>query len=167
MGTVECDEMYIGGKPRYRGISKRGRGSKKVPVFCAVERGGQLRRHIVLNVTGETLKDAIRKEVDRQALIITDENLAYRGIGEEFGGHETVCHSTREYCRGEIHTNTAESSHALVKRGIMGIYHSVSSEYLHRYLWQFDFTWNHRALNDGERTALAIEGAEGKRMIYG
>ena len=26
-----------------------------------------------------------------------------------------------------------------MKRGIMGIYHNVSSEYLHRYLWQFDF----------------------------
>jgi hypothetical protein len=121
----------------------------------------------VANVTGETLKAAIREEVDNRARIVTDDNLAYRGIGSEFaGGHESVCHSTREYARGDVHTNTAESSFALVKRGIMGIYHNVSKEHLHRYLWQFDFMWNHRKLNDGERTELAIRGAEGKRLMY-
>jgi hypothetical protein len=118
-------------------------------------------------VTGETLKAAIREEVDIRSRIVTDENSAYRGIGLEYaGGHESVCHSTREYARGDVHTNTAESSFALVKRGIMGIYHNVSKEHLHRYLWQFDFLWNHRKLNDGERTELAIRGAEGKRLLY-
>jgi hypothetical protein len=166
-GTVECDEMYIGGKPRYKGVSKRGRGTDKTPVFVAVEREGQIRRRVVADVTGQTLKAAIREEVDRQARIVTDEYLGYVGIGEEYaGGHETVCHSTKEYARGDVHTNTAESSHALVKRGIMGIYHNVSREYLHRYLWQFDFLWNHRKLNDGERTEIAIRGAEGKRLLY-
>jgi hypothetical protein len=48
----------------------------------------------------------------------------------------------------------------------MGIYHNVSREHLHRYLWQFDFFWNHRKLNDGERTELAIRGAEGKQLLY-
>ncbi len=65
-----------------------------------------------------------------------------------------------------MHVNTAESSHALVKRGIEGIYHNVSDEYLHRYLWQFDFMWNTRQMNDGERTVLAMKAAEGKRMMY-
>jgi hypothetical protein len=48
----------------------------------------------------------------------------------------------------------------------MGIYHNVSREYLHRYLWQFDFLWNNRTMNDGERTIAAIKGAEGKRLMY-
>jgi len=167
-GTVECDEMYVGArKPRYKGTSGRGRATSKVPVFVAVERDGQLRRRIVADVTGRTLKGAIREEVDRQARILTDEHSSYRGIGSEFaGGHETVCHGTKEYARGDVHTNTAESSHALVKRGIVGIYHNVSREYLHRYLWQFDFMWNHRKLNDGERTVLAVKAAEGKRLMY-
>ncbi len=167
-GTVECDEMYVGArKPRFQGTSKRGRGTSKTPVFCAVERDGQLRRRVVADVTGATLKGAIREEVDRQARIITDEFTAYSGIGREYaGGHETVCHGTKEYARGDVHTNTAESSHALVKRGIVGIYHNVSREYLHRYLWQFDFLWNHRRLNDGERTILGVKSAEGKRLMY-
>ncbi len=167
-GTVECDETYIGARrPRYRGVGKRGRGTSKIPVFCAVERGGQLRRRVVADVTAATLKGAIREEVDRQSRIITDEYLGYAGIGTEYeGGHDRVCHSTREYARGEIHTNTAESSHALVKRGIVGIYHNVSREYLHRYLWQFDFLWNNRYLNDGERLIAGVQGAEGKRLLY-
>ena len=166
-GIVEVDETYVGGKPRIPGISKRGRGTKKTPVFAAVERGGQIRRHVVADVTGKTLKAAIRKVVDPRARIISDENTAYKGIGKEFdGGHESVCHSAKEYARGDVHTNTAESSFALVKRGIIGTYHNVSKEYLHRYLWQFDFVWNSRKLNDGERTVLAIKAAEGKRLTY-
>jgi transposase-like protein len=57
-GTVECDEMYVGARrPRYRGMFKRGRGTKnKTAVFVAVERQGQLRRRIVADVTGHTLK---------------------------------------------------------------------------------------------------------------
>jgi transposase-like protein len=46
-GTVECDETYIGPrKPRYPGISRKGRGTSKTPVFCAVERQGHLRRRL-------------------------------------------------------------------------------------------------------------------------
>jgi len=167
-GTVECDEMYIGARrPRYRNSGKRGRGTNKIPVFCAVERQGHIRRRVIPDVTAKTLKGAIREEVNRQSRIITDEYPQYKGIGDEFwGGHDTICHSTREFVRGKIHTNTAESSHALVKRGIMGIYHNVSREYLHRYLWHFDFLWNTRKMNDGERTLLAMRAAEGKRLMY-
>jgi hypothetical protein len=139
-GTVECDETYVGGKPRIKGISKRGRGTSKTPVFVAVQRDGRLRRRVVADVTGLTLKSAIREYVGQESRIVTDENSAYKGIGAEYaGGHHSVCHGTREYARGEIHTNTAESTFALVKRGLIGIYHNVSREHLHRYLWHFDF----------------------------
>ncbi len=166
-GVVECDEVYIGGKPRNKGNNPRGRGTRKTPVFAAVQRHGEIRRRVVANVTGETLKSAIREVVAPFARIMTDENGAYNGIGKDFlGGHSKVCHKAGEYARGDVHTNTAESSHALLKRSIVGIYHNVSSEYLHRYLWQADFLWNARKLNDGERTVTAIKAAEGKRMMY-
>jgi transposase-like protein len=167
-GIIECDETYIGGKPRLgTGIHKRGRGTKKVPVFAAVERHGRIRRQVVADVSGKTLKNAIRKLVDEQSRIMTDDFPAYDGIGLDFaGGHYTVAHRTKEYVRGDIHTNTAESSFAILKRGITGIYHSVSKEYLHRYLWQFDFLWNCRKMNDGDRTALAINLAQGRRLMY-
>ena len=166
-GDVEVDETWVGGKPRYKGNNPRGRGTSKLPVFAAVERGGEIRRKVVPDVTGKTLKAAIRQVVDPRARIISDENPSYKGIGKEFtGGHESVCHSAKEYARGDVNTNTAESSFALVKRGIVGVYHNVSQRYLYRYLWQFDFVWNSRKLNDGERTILAVKAAEGKRLTY-
>jgi transposase-like protein len=166
-GTVEVDETYVGGKPRFKGISKRGRGTKKTPVFVAVERQGRIRRRVIADVSGKTLKAAIHEVVDKKARIMTDDFRPYQGIGAAYdGGHHVVAHSTQEYVRGDIHTNTAESSSALLKRGIVGIYHNVSKEYLHRYLWQFDFLWNLRKMNDGERTITAIQSAEGKRLMY-
>jgi len=166
-GTVECDETYVGGKPRYRGQSSTGRGTRKTPVFAAVERQGRIRRQVVADVTGKTLKSAIRELVDEKARIITDDFSSYDGLASQFqGGHHKIAHSTKEYVRGDIHTNTVESSFAILKRGIMGIYHNVSKEYLHRYLWQFDFMWNLRGMNDGERTVAAVRAAEGKRLMY-
>lgn len=42
-GDVEMDETYVGGKPRYKGQSKRGRGTKKTPVLALVERSGRVK----------------------------------------------------------------------------------------------------------------------------
>lgn len=136
-------------------------------MFAAVERGGEIRRRVVPNVTGETLKAEIRRVVHPSARIISDEFPSYWGIGREFGGgHDHVSHKAREYARGDVHTNTVESSFALVKRGIIGVYHNVSREHLHRYIAQCDFLWNTRKMNDGERTVAAIRAAEGKRLMY-
>lgn len=167
-GTIEADECYVGGKPRGgTGFHKRGRGTTKTPVFGIVQRNGGIHRRVVADVSGATLKKAIRECVDNEARIITDEHLAYRGLGREFkGGHYTVNHGTREYVRGDVYTNTAESSFALIKRGINGIYHAVSKKHLPRYLGEFDFRWNTRKLNDGERVVSAIQNAQGKRLDY-
>jgi transposase-like protein len=167
-GIVEADETYVGGKPRRgTGTHKRGRGTKKVPVFGLVERGGNIHRRVVADVSGPTLKSAIRECVSRKARIITDEHPAYVGIDSDFsGGHDTIKHGAGEYARGDITTNSIESSFAIVKRGIIGVHHAVSKEHLHRYLAHYDFLWNSRKINDGDRTALAISAAEGKRLMY-
>lgn len=168
-GDVEVDETYIGGKPRYKGQSKRGRGTKKQCVVALVERSGSVKTRPVANVTGKTLKRLIRRNVDKSARILTDENPSYRGIGKKFErGHQRVKHSAGEYVRAgtDVHSNTVEGFFSIVKRGIDGIYHSVSKEHLHRYLAEFEFRYNHRALEDGLRTVAAIQAAEGKRLMY-
>lgn len=84
-GIVECDETYVGGRPRPgTGPHKRGRGIKKTPVFAMVERDGKIRRKVVVNVTGKTLKNAIQESVDPQARIITDEFRSYYGLKKQF-----------------------------------------------------------------------------------
>jgi hypothetical protein len=68
-----------------------------------------------------------------------------------------------EYACGDVHTNTVESVFSLLKRGITGILHAVSKKHLPRYVNEFDFRWNNRTMNDGQRTAKAIREATGKR----
>jgi transposase-like protein len=185
-GTVEVDETYVGGKPRNPSRQailsmsyeerkpwrkeregRKGRGTEKAPVVALIERGGRVRAHVVADVSGKTLKGAIRENVRRTARIYTDELSSYRGIGREFaGGHQTVRHSLREYARGDVHVNTAESFFALLKRGLIGTFHAVSRRHLHRYVNEFAFRWNHRKEDDGARTVAAIRGAEGKRLRY-
>jgi len=166
-GTVEADETYVGGKPRHKGKNKRGRGTKKQPVFGMVERSGKVHTRIIADVTAKTLKGAIREVVDNQSQIMTDENSAYKGLGAEYaGGHKVVTQSAREYVRGDAHTNTIESVFALVKRGVYVVYHNVSKEHLHRYLSEFDFRYNHRSFDDGERMVTAICKSEGRRLMY-
>jgi hypothetical protein len=50
-GTVEVDEVYLGGRPRYTGVSKRGRGSNKTPVLDMVERGGDVRFRMMKRIS--------------------------------------------------------------------------------------------------------------------
>lgn len=168
-GAVEVDETYIGGKPR-KGDGedhKRGRGTNKVPVMVLVERNGKSVSHPIENVNAKTLKGAIKEYVDKDSTIMTDEWRSYIGIGKDFkGGHAVVNHGRGEYVNGEVNTNTAESYFALLKRGVHGTFHHVSKKHLSKYCDEFSFRWNHRKVNDGERTVNAIKGFEGKRLKY-
>lgn len=158
----------MGGKPRPgTGYHKPGRGTSKVPVFGMVERGGNIHRRVVADVSGKTLKGAIKECVDAGATIMTDEWPAYNGVGNGFaGGHLVVNHGRKEYVLGNASTNTAESSFAILKRGIMGIYHAVSRKHLPRYVNEFDFRWNTRKVCDGDRIVATVQGAQGKRLDY-
>ncbi len=55
---------------------------------------------------------------------------------------------------------------SLIKRGIVGSFHRVSREHLHRYADEFSFRWNNRKITDGERMGVAVVGEEGKRLTY-
>jgi transposase-like protein len=46
-GTVEADEVYIGGKPRFKNSTKPGRGTWKTPVVGIVQRGGDVRFQMI------------------------------------------------------------------------------------------------------------------------
>lgn len=171
-GTIEVDETYVGGKAKNMhwsklqasGITTGGVG--KQCVLGIVQRGGGIHRRVITDVSAATLKGAIKEMVSATARVITDEHKSYYYLGRVFsGGHQVVHHRAGEYVRGDVYTNTAESSFALIKRGLMGIYHAVSKKHLPRYLAEFDFRWNNRKLNDGERTDAIIQGAAGKRLI--
>ena len=48
----------------------------------------------------------------------------------------------------------------------MGSFHSVTKKHLPNYLNEFEFRYNTRKLDDGERVTAAIRRVDGKRLQY-
>jgi transposase-like protein len=174
---VEADETYYG-KPDTPRVSpqRKGRpyihGNKKRnnrPIVSLVERGGKVRSFHVAVADAATVAQIVRENVHHESRLHTDESRLYPVVGKEFAAHETVNHSAKEYARGDVTTNTVETYFSVFKRGMRGTYQHCKEKHLHRYLAEFDFRFNTRTalgFNDGERAALAIKGAEGKRLTY-
>ena len=75
---------------------------------------------------------------------MTDEHKSYQSIGKWFRAHSTVNHSEKEYARGDVYNNTAESFSAILERAKLGVFHYISRKHLKRYLHEIGFRWDHR-----------------------
>lgn len=138
-------------------------------IVSLVERDGKKRTFHVANVTADTAQYVLRNNIHQSAHVMTDEASIYKKVGKKFAIHSTVNHSAKEYARGAVTTNTVESSFALLKRGLVGTFHSVSEQHLQRYCDEFDFRWDTRqstGMNDTGRMQLALRGIEGRRLTY-
>lgn len=141
-GDVEVDESYFGGKMRG---GKRGRGSEnKTAVVGIVERGGKLETRIVPNVQAKTILPIVDARIDKTATVHTDTFNVYNTLPAMGYRHEQVPHTEKIYVLCNCHTNTIEGFWGMVKNGIRGVYHSVSSKYLQNYLDEYAFRYNHR-----------------------
>jgi hypothetical protein len=78
----------------------------------------------------------------------------------------SVNHSTGEFVRGDVYTNTAEGFISLLKRGIVGTFHHVGKGHLGKYVSEFEFRYNARKASDAQRPVLIVRSAEGKRLTY-
>ena len=167
--TVESDETFVGGKAK--NVHKGKPVPKKHAVVALVERDGQVRAKHVADVTAKTLRAVIAKHVDPKSTMNTDDALAYYHMSKEFAAHVAVNHSKGEYVTkdGKSHINTAEAFFAILKRGVMGSFHSISEQHLDRYVAEFAFRWNARSalgVEDAERARMMVKGAVGKRLKY-
>jgi len=139
-------DKYLGGRPRFKeGVKhKGGGGTAKQCIAVAVEREGSVKAALVKH-NGETaLRPFVEGAVDPAAYLMSDHNQAYVMIAESFAGHSYVDHGDREYARGEVHNNTAESYNALLERAKVGVFHQISKEHMQRYVDEVAFRWNQR-----------------------
>jgi len=179
-GTVEFDETYVGGKPRYSGYrtwGNRGKGkaddfsNRKTPVVGGVEADGRVKARVVNGLGKELVTEQLERMVDPSAKLVTDESVIYKTVGKKFASHERVKHALGQYVRytadGEtITTNRIEGFWAGLKRQLHGTHHAVSRKHLHRYVSEAEFKYNNRNLSDGERTAKLIRSAVARRLTY-
>lgn len=167
-GVVEVDETYIG---RREGTKKRRGYMHKIAVLSLVHReSGQSRSFVIDKADRDTIIPIVAKNVDRETYIMTDDASLYtRQFMNVYLGHGVVRHSTGQYGRGRIHTNTIEGVFSIFKRGMKGVYQHCGETHLHRYLAEFDFRYSNReanGFNDGERSQVALRGIVGKRLTY-
>jgi transposase-like protein len=140
--SVEMDETGIGG------ATKRLRQSKtpKTTVFGMVERGGRVKAVVANDRKKNTLMPIIKKHVRPDSTVFTDDFSSYVDLAHHRNNyrHHRINHSTGVYVMGDVHTQTIEGFWSLIKRGIGGVYHSVSPEYLQTYLDEYSFRYNRR-----------------------
>jgi hypothetical protein len=80
-----------------------------------------------------------------RALRDAQDELAVYRYAPRFGyKHRKVNHGSKEYVRGDVHTNTIEGFWSQLKRSINGTHHSVSPQHLQKYVDEFAFRYNHR-----------------------
>jgi len=142
---VEIDEMYSGGR-RKSGRGRPMRGDKtKVPVLGMVERKGRVIAKVITDTTRATMKPIIHEYVLPKSTVYTDEYASYGTISEKrHYEHRRVNHSQGVYVIGDAHTNSVEGFWSLIKRGIGGAHHAVSTKFLQSYLDEFSFRYNRR-----------------------
>lgn len=166
-GVVEMDETYLGGKPRKGGPkggagsdgkSKRGRGTKKLPVVGAVERHGRVVAAPFdgRKLTAKNLIGFVKKHVDsRGSLLITDEFAAYNSASRAIL-HATVNHQKEYVADGSVHTNTIEGFWALLKRALYGQHHHYSRKYAPLYVAEACYKFNQRKEDCAFGKTLAV-----------
>ena len=112
---------------------------------------------MIENADTETLTRFVRKAVsDHVELVATDEHSGYRLLKWQMP-HEVIAHSSGEYVRGIVHTNSIESVWALLKRQIIGIHHWVSPKHLEKYVQEMTWRLNHRKMTPEERMNALFE----------
>ena len=184
-GIVEADETYVGRRTR-RGhptwheqirdeeqMGLREPRERKAPfegktaVFGIIERGsGRTRTEVVPDAKADTLQPIILENVDAEnTVLMTDGHPAYRSMGQRLP-HEVVDHEI-EYVRDHhIHTQNIENYWSILKRGLYGVFHHVSTRYLPMYLHEFDFRAGSRKVSDSTRFAALLRQVQGRLLWY-
>ena len=170
-GIIEIDETYVGGLEANKHESKKlkaGRGPVgKTPVLGMRERGGRTFAMPMDEITLESVRHAVFSRIEHGSTIHTDEAGVY-DLDGLFYRQDSINHTMKEYARGDVTTNGIESVFAVLKRGLIGVYHRASAKHLGRYVDEFAFR-----LNDGnvrvptlQRLDSLVDGTIGKRLTY-
>lgn len=167
-GLVSADESYLGGKEANKHKSKRAKKGEyknnKVPVIGIVEDGGNVVLKVVPWVTKRTISKLFEVHIAKGTTMVTDSYGLYKHLGQSpYYKHEVVNHKKQEYVNKDGYsTNRVEGCFSILKRGIYGIYHSVSQQHLQRYCNEFASRYNSRKIADDDRFEKALENCSGR-----
>lgn len=162
-GIVEADETYVGGKPRKGNKrdddmpNKRGRGTNKVAVIGAVERGGRVVARVANpgDLSAKGIGNFLARFIDRAGtILITDEYKGYNRVSQSML-HAVITHA-EEYADGHIHTNSIEGFWATIKRAWYGTHHHYSRKYMPLYIAEACYKYNRRGSETAFRDSMRM-----------
>jgi len=142
-GTVEVDEVYIGG----RKSGKRGRGAagKSLVLIAVEDKGkniGRIRLHRISDASSGSLFPAIKKSVEYGSTVRTDGWQGYSKLSEKNYNH-IVARKSADI--GENLLPVANRVASLLKRWLGGTHQgAVRQSHLDYYLDEFTFRFNRR-----------------------
>lgn len=172
--SIQADETYYGNTSKRAKYYKKGHSLKSSVVALVEKPSGRVRvKKLEHGVSSPDVREFLVTNADRKSELHTDESRLYIKVGKEFAAHKTVLHGWNQgghyVGKDGQTTNAVENFFGNMKRSLRGTYIHVSEQHLQRYLNEFEFRYNNRSglgINDGERTARAMKGIEGKRLTY-
>jgi len=180
---VEADEAFIGGRFKWRnhgrpkklgggwvtktpvhGFAQRGKGGRKG------HRGGKIAAHVLPDDPTKNFTQSVTESTHVRVLpkssLFTDTYVAYDHMGERGYTHQRVNHTRRIYVAGEVHTNTIEGFWSLLRRGISGVYHGVSTKHLQSYVDEYVFRYNNRDDQRGMFRAFLDRAVQRPQKVF-
>jgi len=168
---TEIDETFIGGDEHNKHSNKKTKGTRgrsvktKKPVLGMLQRGGNVVATVIDKPNAENIMPIIRNSVPENTTIITDEFRGYAQLHKNYL-HLSINHSANQYVNGLAHTNGIENFWSQMKRGIDGIYHSISFKHLQAYVDEYSLRYNTRQSKTQGRFDSILSNVSGKRLTY-
>ena len=106
----------------------------------------------------------IQANVAKGSTLYTDALRSYRNLGPDYQ-HAYVDHMVT-YAEGRVTSNRIENFWSCLKRTIHGTYICPRPFHLAAYVDEQAFRFNARGSNDHDRFALALKGADGRRLTW-
>lgn len=168
--VTQLDETLVGGLNKNRHADKKHKntqgGKGKAIVLGALGLNGKVKTKVIPNTEIATILPIVKEWVDAKTIMVTDEARQYHKSLDADFLHVPINHSEGEYVKGAFTNNGIENFWSTFQRGIIGIYHFVSTQHLHRYTTEFEYRFNNRKDTGVEKFETAVRGADAKRLKY-
>lgn len=173
-GTVEVDEMFVGGLGKNMHVGLRwkasGNANKAIVIGAKCRETGEVRAQVIEGRAAENLEPFVWNNVVRGGTVYTDAWQGYNGLKAMGYKHSRVDHDANEYVSAvdpEIHTQGIEGFWAMPKRAYKGTHHWWSFRHMQRYVDEFTFRVTHRELSTLDLMRLTFRRMEGRRLTCG
>lgn len=141
-GIIEIDETYVGGKAKNRAKHFFAIPPQKEILFGMVERNGKARVVHAKEYSKIKALEMVSGNVKKNAKIYSDKGNFFNDVWREYD-HGIVNHE-KNFRVGDIYTANIENFWSHLKRGLTGVYRSVSPKHLQSYANEFAFRYNNR-----------------------